>query len=106
MSPPPFIFPRVVPSAALEPRRHEVEEFLNACNPPMVEYLDAFMEFGCCNRAFLEAMGTWDGIKIHRAFDLIILEGHRRLRKSRGPTGMDLLVLEHHHKIQFSNHRI
>jgi hypothetical protein len=47
-------------SGATITRLHvEVHHFLSACKPPMDRFLPHFIDFGCGNREFLQAISAW-----------------------------------------------
>ena len=75
----------------------DIRRFLESSLPPMTHLMDAFIDFGCVNAAFLHTVSSWSIEKIRDVLNQLTL----------GPTGkkiteMDKFILENHFKEYFS----
>jgi hypothetical protein len=76
--------------------RDEVAAFLRNCVPAMDHFLDAFINFGCRNRKFLEGLAQYDDDEIEEFLRKI-------MRRSMGKmTEMDVWFLKKDLKRSFT----
>lgn len=76
---------------------HDIHKFLGASIPPMIHLMDAFIDFGCINAAFLLAISSWSSEKIRDVLDRLSLAPH-----DKKVTEMEKFILENHFKEYFA----
>lgn len=75
----------------------DIHSFLETSLPPMTHLMDAFINFGCINAAFLHTISSWSTEKIRDVLNQLSLDP-----KGRKITEMDKFILENHFKEYFS----
>ncbi|KAF9480012.1 hypothetical protein BDN70DRAFT_656686 [Pholiota conissans] len=78
------------PSTAEAAKQEDVYTFLDTCQPPMLQYTQQFMDFGCTSNKYLRAVSLW---RKEQRYNLVrkIMQSSRATESE--PTEMDIAIL-------------